>query len=136
MTRKRLTQICARRYRQATTKREKIRIRDEFIRLTGYNRSYVSWLLRYAGRKIRVGTRTFVVADLTLRIRRNRKRVYGEEVLQVLLRVWTLLDNLCSPRLKALLPKIVPKLEACGELEVDEETRERLLRIFRATIDR
>ena len=36
MPRKRLTQTYARRYWQATTRREKTRIRDEFTRLTGY----------------------------------------------------------------------------------------------------
>ncbi len=70
MTRKRMIQIYARRYRKATTRREKTRILDEFTRLTGHNRSYASRLLRYTG-----GTRAFVVADPPRRIRRSWKRL-------------------------------------------------------------
>ena len=42
MTRKRMAQIYARRYRKTTTGREKTKILDEFPRLAGHNRSYTS----------------------------------------------------------------------------------------------
>ncbi len=140
MTRKKLTQIYAKRYRKARSKKEKTMILDEFVNLTGYNRSYASWLLRHAGRKVRIqtpqGERVFVVADPHRKITRTRRRVYGEKVFRVLVKVWAILDYPCSLRLKAMLPKVIPKLEACGEFDLDEETRDRLLRISRATIDR
>ncbi|MCR4410784.1 MAG: transposase, partial [Candidatus Saccharicenans sp.] len=41
----------ARRY-QRRQKKEKTRGLEEFIGLTGYNRSYGSWLLRTCGRKL------------------------------------------------------------------------------------
>ena len=66
MSRKKVTLIYASRYRKASSKEES-QILDEFIRLTGYNRCYASWLLRNAGRKIylrtRSGQRVVIVAD-------------------------------------------------------------------------
>jgi len=41
----------AKRY-QRGSKREKSQILKEFVRLTGYNRCYPSWLLRHCGRKV------------------------------------------------------------------------------------
>jgi len=42
MTRKKITMKYARLYRKATTKKEKSRLLTEFVRVTGYNRSYAS----------------------------------------------------------------------------------------------
>lgn len=65
MTRKKLTQIYARRYRTARSKKEKTMILDEFVNLTGYNRSYASWLLRHARRKMRIRARRPAESDQT-----------------------------------------------------------------------
>ncbi len=51
--RKAVTREVATRYQRAT-KGEKRLILDEFIKLTGYNRSYAAYLLRNWGRKIGV----------------------------------------------------------------------------------
>jgi len=51
MSRKKATLVYAKRYRRASSKKEKSQILDEFVRLTGYNRCYASWLLRNAGKK-------------------------------------------------------------------------------------
>ncbi len=41
----------AKRYQKAR-KRYKMKILEDFINLTGYNRCYASWLLRNYGRKV------------------------------------------------------------------------------------
>ena len=50
MSRKKITLLYAKRYRKARRKKEKSEILNEFVNLTGYNRSYASWLLRHAGK--------------------------------------------------------------------------------------
>jgi len=57
MTRKKLTPAYAKHYQRAPSKREKSQILHEFTKLTGYNRSYASWLLRHAGRRITSNSR-------------------------------------------------------------------------------
>ena len=56
--------------------------------------------------------------------------------LKPLRKIWAILDFPCGRRLKAILPKIIPKLEAFGEIELEPETRELLMRISASTIDR
>jgi len=140
MSRKKVTLIYARRYRKASSKKEKSQLLDEFIRLTGYNRCYASWLLRNAGRKVylrtRSGQRVVIVADPERKIKRRRARVYDDEVATALKKIWEILDYPCSLRLKAALPYMVAKLESCGELQLRDSLREKLLRISRSTIDR
>ncbi len=53
MTRKKISRQLAKRYRKAS-KKEKSQILNEFCALTGYNRSYASFLLRNAGKTITV----------------------------------------------------------------------------------
>ena len=48
------------RYRRSS-KKEKGRILDEFVKMTGYNRIYAVWLLNQQGRKVRVNRRLVVV---------------------------------------------------------------------------
>ncbi len=140
MSRKKITLLYAKRYKKASSKKEKSRILDEFTRLTHYNRCYSSWLLRNAGKKLYLrtstGKRIVLVADPERKIRRKRARIYDEEVLAVLKKVWALLDYPCSLRLKAVLPQPVPKLEAFGELNLSEPLRQKLLSISKSTIDR
>ncbi len=66
----------------------------------------------------------------------QRARKYDQKVLAALKSVWEILDYLCGKRLVAILPEVVPILERHGELKVDANTRERLIQISAATIDR
>jgi len=140
MTRKAITILYSKRYKNATSKKEKSQILTEFVSTTGYNRSYASWLLRNAGKKVTINTpngkRYIVVADPKRKIKRKRKRVYDQRVRLALIKIWTILDYPNSMKLKAILPKIIPKLEAHGEILLEESVREKLFRISRATIDR
>ena len=140
MTRKKITLKYAKLYRKTSSKKEKSLILSEFVHLTGYNRSYASWLLRNAGRRIYLktpnGHRVVVVADPRRKIKRKRRRIYDDEVLAVLIKIWRILDYPCSLRLKVMLPRMIEKLEAYGELNLNDSVKEKLRRISRATIDR
>ena len=87
MTRKKVTLTYARRYRKTQSKKEKSQILDESTQLTGYNRSYASWLLRHAGKRILVrtphGSRLILIADPNRKIRRKRPKTYNHRVLKL-----------------------------------------------------
>jgi hypothetical protein len=137
-TRKAVTKEIAPRY-QRSPKKEKGRMLDEFVGLTGYCRAYASWLLRNCGRKVvrrgRGGKRVIFVAEIR-KITRKRQKIYDEEVLKVLKRIWYIMDFPCGKRLAPCLQWMVPKLEHHGELEVSDHVREKLVRISASTIDK
>jgi hypothetical protein len=57
-------------------------------------------------------------------------------VLVGLRRIWLILDFICGKRLVAIMGEVLRRLEFFGELKVDAGTREKLLQISAATIDR
>jgi hypothetical protein len=123
------------RYR-GSSKKEKGRILDEFVEMTGYNRTYAAWLLNQQGRKVWVNRKLVVVGEVGMGRRRRRHKVYGEEVKGVLIRLWKLLDYLCGKRLVGALPETIEALERHGELKLTKELRGKLMSISAATIDR
>ncbi len=130
-----LVKSLASRY-QKSRKKEKSRLLEEFTKLTGYNRVYGAYLLRQQGRRIRLGPKVVAVADVRQRVAPQRTRKYDAEVGEALKQIWQILDYLCGKRLVAILPEVVPLLEKHGELELGQQTRQRLLEISAATIDR
>lgn len=109
------------RYLQASRK-EKSKILDEFVALSGMHRKSAIRALRQGyGRG---------------RERRGRKRVYTGAVVAALVEVWRVCGCICGKRLQPFLPEVVPILEQHGELQLDEETRQLLLQMSAATIDR
>jgi hypothetical protein len=50
--------------------------------------------------------------------------------------LWEASDRVCSKRLRALLPVILPSLERYGHLRLNEAVRTRMLAMSAATIDR
>lgn len=128
------------RYRRSS-KKEKGRILDEFVELTQYERSYARQVLRSSGKKIYEGQRVYIGRDERRGGRDvprvvERKKEYDEKVFEVLRQVWRIMDNICGKRLQPILAEVVERLERCGEIECDEETRGKLGRISAATIDR
>ena len=111
------------RYREAS-KRDKSRMLDEFVALTGCHRKHAVRLLNQRGQQSPKRT-----------VPRG-KRIYDEAVRQALSVVWETSDRICGKRLKAALPSMVESLERHGHLDLDPDVRERLFSASASTIDR
>jgi hypothetical protein len=121
--RRELVNVAGERYRQACRK-DRRRVLDEFVALTGYHRKHAIRVLGAAG-----------VAALG-RPRTGKSRIYTEAVTQALTVLWEASDRVCGKRLKALLPVLVPALERHRHLELETEVRRLVLSASSATIDR
>ncbi len=64
------------------------------------------------------------------------KTIYGGEVVQVLEQIWEIYGQICSKRLQPILPEAIKVLERCKEIELSKDTKELLLKISSASIDR
>ncbi len=95
------------RYLKAKTRAQKAELLDEMVELTGYHRGHAQRLLR-GGPKVTAALK--VASEAT---------------------GW-----ICGKRLSPVLPRLVPALEAEGELVLDDDLRAQLLRVSAATIDR
>ena len=112
------------RYR-ASSKREKSRILDEFIAVTGHHRKHG---IRLLGQSSDDGEQQPAV--------KKGRRIYDEAVRQALIVVWEAADRICGKRLKAALPHLVESMEHHGHLDLDPGVRQRLLAASAATLDR
>ena len=130
-----VTAVVAGRYRRAS-KKDKGTILDEFTQLTGYNRSYAALVLRAWGKRVRINNKFVVVGDPRKKIRRNKPRRYDDNVACALKKIWYIVDCICGKRLSAALGQVIPILEGHKEIELDDGTRQKLLRISASTIDR
>lgn len=121
---------------QKAKKKEKTSILDQFVKTTGYNRVHAARVLRGHGRSHHFKNGVVVKAEAAGCFRRGRGREYGPEVEAPLKKIWECLDYLCGKRLAPAIPAALESLERHGEIELDEETRSKLLRISASTIDR
>jgi len=62
--------------------------------------------------------------------------VYDYQVYKALRKTWIAADYICGQRLKPFIPELVTKLEQFKEIEISKETRQKLLTMGSATIDR
>lgn len=113
------------------SKSEKQKILDEFTASTGYHRKYAIRLLRQPGER---APRSPPQVEPSRPKRRARR--YTPEVQAALVSVWEAANRICSKRLVPFLPELVTALECHGHLCVSETTRQRLLSISPATVDR
>ncbi len=121
---------------QKERKKRKGFILNEFIELTGYNRSYASHILQAHGRKIRVGNDMVIEGDIRNRAKRKRLKKYDDKVLKGLKKIWGIMDCICGKRLAPMLKEVIGILERHKEIRLDRDTRKKLHRISSATIDR
>ena len=96
------------RYRQSS-RAEKQKILDEFMRVCGYHRKYAIGLLN----------RPLVAAVPRRRSRRAPR--YSEAVIDVLAQLWAASGYLCTERLKAALPQWLPWLRRRVALTPEQE---------------
>ena len=130
--RKALTRQMADRYRRAS-KRQKTAMLDEFVELHGCTRHHAGWVLRMWGKTV-FERRDGEVVKIVVGQRRRRRRgprLYDEQVVAALRKVWYLFGCLCGKRLVAVLRVQVPLLEKFGELDLDPDTRQKLQRGLR-----
>ena len=107
-----------------SSRQDKSRILEEFIRVSGYHRKSAIRILNGS-------------AEVDPHVPRSkRRRVYDDAVQQALIVLWEASDRLCSKRLKALLPTLVPALEHHGHLKLDPALRAKLMAMSAATADR
>lgn len=98
------------------------RLLDELVEYTGYHRKYLIHLLHHPGGKV-VG-------------RRRRRRKYQGAVVEALEQVWRAANGICGKRLVPVMGEYVEALERHGELMLDAQTRQELLQMSPATVDR
>ena len=110
------------RYAEAP-KRDKSRMLDEFVALTGCHRKHAVRLINQHGQEKE-------------RSVSRGKRIYDDAVRQALIVVWEASDRICGKGLKAALPGMVESLERHGHLDLDPDVRERLFSASASTIDR
>jgi hypothetical protein len=105
---------------------EKQKILDEFTSATGYHRKHA----------IRVLKNQVQVQNHFKGKTKTYQTTYRGEVVQVLEQIWEIYGHLCSKRLQPFLPEAIKVLERCQEIELSKETKELLLKISSASIDR
>jgi hypothetical protein len=88
-----LVRATAERY-GAGSRKEKIRILDEFVALTGFHRKHAMRVLRAGPAPERSGARP-------------GRRLYDAAVREALIVVWEASDRVCGKRLKPLVPVLV-----------------------------
>jgi len=130
-----VTAVTVQRYRQGS-KKVKRQILDEFCKTTGYSRGYARFVLRNHGRQVWLHGKKVVVGDARKRQQRVKSRYYDEQVVEALSKLWQLLNYVCGKRLVAIMPELIAKLEQFGELRLTPLTKEKLLRISAASVDR
>jgi len=124
-SRNELLEVVRPRYLKAS-KFEKQKILDEFTSATGYHRKHAVRVLR---NKVQAQNR----------LKRETKiyqRVYCGEVVQALEQIWEIYGHICSKRLQPFLPEAIRVLKRCQEIDLSLGTKELLLKISSASIDR
>lgn len=120
-----LLEVVRPRYLKAN-KIEKQKILDEFTSVTGYHRKYAIRALR----------NQVQVQNHTKGKPQTYKSLYHGEVVERLEQIWEIYGQICSKRLQPFLPEAIKVLERSQEIELSPETKELLLKISSASIDR
>lgn len=115
-----LESLCSE-YPDASTKRKSELLRT-LIEGTGYSKKHAITLLNARSAEVKS--------------KRNRPRVYDDEVLEALTFIWKASNMLCAKRLVPFMPEFLRVLENRGHLEISQHVRQKLLSISAATVDR
>ena len=97
---------------------------DEFTAATGYHRKYAIRVLKNQVQKHH-NKKT-----------KGYKAIYRGEVVQALEQIWEIYGRICSKRLQPYLPEGIKVLERCQEIKLSQDTKDLLLKISSASIDR
>ena len=105
-------------------KKDKSRILDEFVAITGHQRKYALRLLA-----------AIQDSPAAISVALGRK-IYASAVKEVLVTLWESSDRLCGKRLKAILPELLKSMEAHGHMNLDDSLKALVLSASASTIDR
>jgi hypothetical protein len=125
MSKKELISATKPRYLKAS-KKEKTKILGEFCQNTGYNRKYA----------ISIFKAEFDYHRISREGRKKRKQKYGSDALEVVIKIWELLEYPCGIRLKPSLTPMLCAMERSKEIRVSEEIKLKLKKISAKTLDR
>lgn len=138
-SRKEILCYTKKRYEKASSK-DKSKIIDEFVSVTGYLRKYAIHLLNKKDRLDRhCGGNTKTTGENnngTKVIRRTNKRKYDESLKAALLTIWYSANQICSKRLVPFIPDLLTVLERFGHIALPLDIRSKLLQVSPATVDR
>ena len=109
-----------------SNKLEKQKILDEFTAATGYHRKHA----------IRVLKNQIQVQNRLNRKTKTYKTIYRGEVVRALEQIWEIYGRICSKRLQPFLPEAIRVLERWQEIKLSKDTKELLLKISSASLDR
>lgn len=107
-------------------KTDKQKILDEFTSATGYHRKHA----------IRILKNQRQIQNHRKRKTKTYPTIYRGEMVVALEQIWEIYGQICSKRLQPFLPEGIKVLERCGEIELSQDTKELLLKISAASIDR
>lgn len=110
------------RYSEATLK-EKNELLRNLVASTGYNYKYAISLLNKPQQP-------------DLKEKRKRTTKYDEPVSRALVQIWEFANCICARRLIPFLPTFLEILEKNGRLELERNTRDKLLQMSISTADR
>jgi hypothetical protein len=117
-----LVEAVGERYR-SSDRRNKGRVLDEFVAVTGFHRKHAMRLLRTKSPTKAEGPRI-------------ERRIYNEAVRTALVVLWEASDRLCGKRLRPLIPILLEAMERHGHLDLVPDVKTKLTRMSAATIDR
>jgi len=104
-------------------------ILDEYCRITGQNRDYVS-------RKIKSGAYIKTMHQEKGETKRTRASKYDGDVTAHLIRLWEIFDHPCGQRMVGQIRDELDRLYRFGEIFISSEMAEKLKSISSAEIDR
>lgn len=113
-------------YRRASRKRRG-ELLDAAELLTKLHRKYLTWRLRHP---------TVSTTSKRRGSKRGQRLVYDALFHTALLTCWHASNSICAERLQPFLPELVPKLIACGLLQITDKTKELLFQASISTVYR
>lgn len=104
-------------------RKAKTQLLNDFCDFTGYNRKYALQLLNNP-------------VPAKWKRYRTREKTYRQDVIDPLLVLWRATNEVCGERFHPFISVLLPKLIQFGEIKVNDEVKEKLLRISLGTVKR
>lgn len=133
-SRKEILFYTRKRYLVAGSK-DKGKILDEFVSVTGYLRKYAIHLLNKKPQLYKYGDKA-ANTDNGKKVKRTNKRKYDESLKAALLTIWYAANQICSKRLVPFIPELLIVLERFGHIALPLDIRSKLLQVSPSTVDR